>query len=369
MSHRRFRIAILTGGGDAPGLNGVIRATVMAAEGFGWECYGIRDGFDGLLAPQRCEGEGIFRLRPDMTHGIVHLGGSILGSSNRSDPMHFPTRAADGSYSEQDRTDAVVALCAVHGVDALVMVGGDGSMAIADCLQKKGLRVVGVPKTIDNDLERTAVTFGFNSAVGFATECIDRLHSTAFSHHRVMVVEVMGRYAGWIALHAGLAGGAHAILIPEIPFNIDKVADAIAVRDGEGRHDSIIVVAEGARALGGQRELVAPAVAGHVERLGGIGAQVEARLQERTGKECRSVVLGHLLRGGSPSATDRVLALRFGAAAVRALAEGHSGVMVALGVDGIERVPLADVAGRSRQVPLNSDLIVCARELGLCLGD
>lgn len=368
MSKAATRIAILTGGGDAPGLNAVIRAAVLSAERLGWECHGIRDGFNGLLAPGECRGEGVWHLRPDMVHGIAHLGGTMLGSSNQSNPMRFPVRAADGSVSEADRTDEVVALCREHGFEALLVVGGDGSMEIAGCLQKKGLRVIGVPKTIDNDLDRTIATFGFDTAVGFATECIDRLHSTAQSHHRVMVVEVMGRYAGWIALHAGLAGGAHAILIPEIPFDVDAVADAILVREGEGRRDSIVVVAEGALPKGGQRELLAPAVAGHAERLGGIGSRLEALLHARTGKDCRSVVLGHLLRGGSPSAVDRVVGARFGAAAVRALAQGHSGVMVALGDPAIELVPLAEVAGRSRCVPASSDIIMTARELGICFG-
>ncbi|MES2015558.1 MAG: ATP-dependent 6-phosphofructokinase [Pseudomonadota bacterium] len=363
------RIAILTGGGDAPGLNAVIRATVLSAERIGWECYGIRDGFNGLLAPDQVDGEGVFRLLPETVRGIAHLGGTILGSSNRSNPMHFPVRAADGSMGEADRTDELVALCRSHGFEALVMVGGDSSMVIAHCLQQKGLRVIGVPKTIDNDLDHTFATFGFDSAVGFATDCIDRLHSTAHSHHRVIVVEVMGRYAGWIALHAGVAGGAHAILIPEIPFDIALVAGAILARERAGRHDAIVVVAEGAQPRDGQHALAAPAAGGHAERLGGIGSRLEAMLAQRTGKDCRSVVLGHLLRGGSPSAIDRVWASRFGAAAVRALALGHSGVMVSLGYSTIELVPLADVAGHSKLVPADSDTIMTARELGICFGD
>ena len=364
----RKRIGLLTGGGDAPGLNAVIRAVVLSAERRGWECFGIHDGFNGLLAPEHCSGQPMRRLTASDVHGIGHLGGTILGSSNRGNPLSFPVRGADGSVSEQDRSDDVVALCRQHRFDALVIVGGDGSMGIANHLHQKGLRVIGVPKTIDNDLDRTLSTFGFDTAVGFATECIDRLHSTAQSHHRVMVVEVMGRYAGWIALHAGMAAGAHAILIPEIPFDIDKVADAILEREGAGRHHSIVVVAEGAQPIGGERALLTPAGDGHAERLGGIGARVAALLEQRTGKECRSLVLGHLLRGGSPSAFDRVCASRFGAAAVRAIADGHGGVMVSLGYSTINLVALADVAGHTKCVPVEGDTVATARELGIVFG-
>jgi len=363
------RIGIVTGGGDAPGLNAVIRAVVLAAAPLGWECHGIRDGFNGLLAPADCLGEPVVRLTAASVHGIGHLGGTILGSTSRGNPMRYPVRGSDGTLTEQDRSAELAGLCRQRGLDALVIVGGDGSMAIADCLQRKGLRVVGVPKTIDNDLDRTLQTFGFDTAAGFATACIDRLHTTADSQHRVMVVEVMGRYAGWIALHAGIAGGAHAILLPEIPFDLDLVAEAIRKRDAAGWRHSIVVVAEGAQPAGGTRQLLETAAAGHPERLGGIGARVEAGLAQRTGKECRSVVLGHLLRGGSPSAFDRVVAARFGAAAVRVLARGQSGVMVALGEQEIVTVPLAEVAGRTKCVPLGGDTVRTARALGICLGD
>ncbi|MGI4721350.1 MAG: 6-phosphofructokinase [Janthinobacterium lividum] len=362
------RIAISTGGGDAPGLNAVIRSVVLAADQLGWESFGIRDGFNGLLAPDRCIGDPLFRLFPDSVHGIGHLGGTILGSTNRGNPGRFPFHGDTGT-EETDRTDELVRLCRQRGFDAVVIVGGDGSMTIADSLRRKGLRVIGVPKTIDNDLDRTVQTFGFDSAVGFATECIDRLHTTADSQHRVMVVEVMGRYAGWIALHAGLAAGAHAILLPEIAFCLDSVAEAIAKRDAAGRCHSIVVVAEGAQPKDGRREIRTPAGSGRAERLGGIGGWVETELAARTGKECRSVVLGHLLRGGSPSAFDRVVASRFGAAAVRALARGEHGVMVALRDAGIETVPLADVAGRTRLVPVDGDTVRTVRELGICLGE
>ncbi len=360
------RIAIVTGGGDAPGLNAVIRAVVLASSRLGWECCGIRDGFNGLLTPEGCLGEPVLRLLPEAVHGIAHLGGTILGSTSRGNPLRYPE---PGGAAVRDRSDELLALLRASGVDALVMVGGDSSMDIAACLQGKGLPVVGVPKTIDNDLDGTNQTFGFDTAVGFATECIDRLHTTADSQHRVMVVEVMGRYAGWIALHAGLAGGAHAILLPEIPFDIDTVAQAIARRQAAGRGHAIVVAAEGAQPRGGRPEVRAAPGAGHAERLGGIGAWVETALAGRLNKECRSVVLGHLLRGGSPSSFDRVAASRFGAAAVRALAQGKSGVMVALDGEDIVTVPLADVAGRNRRVPVDGDTVRTARELGICFGD
>ncbi|CAN7378688.1 6-phosphofructokinase [Massilia sp. LjRoot122] len=363
------RIAIVTGGGDAPGLNAVIRAVVLAGAGQGWECHGIRDGFNGLLAPGACSGEPVLHLTPERVHGIAHLGGTILGSTNRGNPLRYPVRHGGPGPAEQDRSDELIKLFRQRGLDALVMVGGDSSMEIAEALFRKGLRVIGVPKTIDNDLDGTFQTFGFDTAVGFATECIDRLHTTADSQHRVMVVEVMGRYAGWIALHAGMAGGAHAILLPEIPFDVDVVADAVARRDAAGHGHTIVVAAEGAQPLGRERAVQAAAGAGHAERLGGIGAWVEARLAERTGKECRSVVLGHLLRGGAPSAFDRVVAARFGAAAVRALARGESGVMMALGGQDIGSVPLGQVAGRSKRVPVDGDTVRTARELGICFGD
>ena len=363
------RIAISTGGGDAPGLNAVIRAAVLAAERLGWECHGIRDGFDGLLAPSRCLAEPVPRLTAASVHGIGHLGGTILGSTNHGNPMRYPVRRPDGSLAEVDRVDELAGLCRRHGFDALVIVGGDGSMEIAAALHRKGLRVVGVPKTIDNDLDRTLQTFGFDTAVGFATECIDRLHTTADSQHRAMVVEVMGRHAGWIALHAGIAGGAHAILLPEIPFDIGLVAEAVRKRDARGWRHAIVVVAEGAQPLGHGPSVREPAGAGHAERLGGIGAWVEARLAALTGKECRSVALGHLLRGGSPSAFDRVTAARFGTAAIRVLARGQYGVMVTLAERLIGTVPLAAVAGHTRRVPLDGDTVRTAYDLGICLGD
>lgn len=363
------RIAISTGGGDAPGLNAVIRAVVLAGGRRGWECYGIRDGFNGILFPERYADGGVVRLTRDKVRNIGHLGGTVIGTTNRGNPFHFPTRMPDGSVGETDRSDEILAFFAQREIDALVSVGGDGSLTIAHALHQKGLRVVGVPKTIDNDLDKTMTTFGFDTAVAFATECIDRLHSTADSHQRVMVVEVMGRYAGWIALHAGIAGNAHAILMPEIPFDLETVAQHIRARDAEGRSYSLVVVAEGAVARDGHAEVLAPAEIGHAERLGGIGERVARDLQQRTGKEARAVVLGHLLRGGSPTAFDRLASMRFGAAAVRALDEGLSGVMVSLSFPNVNYIALEEVAGRMKCVPMDGDTLQTARDLGICLGD
>ncbi len=363
------RIAINTGGGDAPGLNAVIRAIVLSAINRGWECLGVRDGFNGILCPERYPQGGLLPMTRDTVRGIAHLGGTILGTTNQGNPLQFPTAGADGSVTNRDRSDEVLAFFQREKLDALISIGGDGSLTIANALHKKGLRVVGVPKTIDNDLDKTATTFGFDTAVSFATDCIDRLHSTAESHHRIMVVEVMGRYAGWIALHAGIAGGAHSILIPEIPFDIDKVAGKVRWRDGRGRTYSIVVVAEGAAPAQGGREIIRAADQGHAERLGGVGETVARALQERTGKDTRVVVLGHLLRGGSPTSFDRISALRFGAAAVRALDEGMSGVMVALAYPNVAYVALEDVAGRMKSVPADSDTLQTARDIGICLGD
>jgi 6-phosphofructokinase 1 len=365
----RYRIAICTGGGDAPGLNAVIRAVVLSCVQRGWECYGIRDGFNGILSPKQYPHGGVIPLTREMVRDITHLGGTIIGTTNRGNPLHFPVTNPDGSITERDRTDELVQGLAIYGIDALISVGGDGSMQIAAALARKGVRVIGVPKTIDNDLEGTVQTFGFDTAVAFATECIDRLHSTAQAHQRVMVVEVMGRYAGWIALSAGVSGTAHAILIPEIPYDITKVAAKIARRESEGRNYSIVVVAEGARPLDGTHSVVAPAEVGRAERLGGIGERVATELQALTGHETRSVVLGHLLRGGSPTTFDRLLSLRFGAAAVRAIEDGQTGVMVALDPPTVRYVPLEEATNRTKSVPLDCDTMLTARDLGISFGD
>ena len=362
------RIAINTGGGDAPGLNAVIRAVVLSAINRGIDVVGIRDGYNGLLAPKLYAGGGLVKLTRNSVRGITHLGGTILGTTNKGNPLRFPVRQRNGSYIETDRSDELLAAFARHHIDALIAIGGDGSLSIANALAKKGLRVVGVPKTIDNDLDKTVVTFGFDTAVEFATECLDRLHSTAEAHRRIMVVEVMGRYAGWIALHAGVSGTADAILIPEIPYDIQKVAEKTVARRRAGRHFSIIVVAEGAKPVGGTHSVIGKQI-GQAERLGGAAETIAKQLQEMTGQETRHVVLGPLQRGGTPTTSDRLISLRFGAAAVRALDEGRSGVMVALDPPVVRYVPLAQATRRMKTVPVQSDTMLTARDLGICFGD
>jgi phosphofructokinase-like protein len=364
------RIAINTGGGDAPGLNAVIHAAVHAAHNLGWEIVGIRDGLDGLLHPENHPDGGVIRLTRPLVRDIAHLGGTILGTSNHGNPFKFRVSQPDGSCREIDRSDEVIRRFRDHRLDGLISVGGDGTLSIAHDLHRKGLRVIGVPKTIDNDLEATMTTFGFDSAVSFATESIDRLHFTAESHRRVLVVEVMGRYAGWIALHAGIAGRADAILIPEIPYDIGKVAEHIRRRTaGHDRRHAIVVVAEGAKPVGGGVTLKAAAAPGRVERLGGVGGIVAGQLGELTGKETRSVVLGHLLRGGQPTSLDRSLGLIFGAAAVRALADGHDGVMVAVNPPRIEHVPLQVATARLKLVAADDYAVMTARALDVSFGD
>ena len=363
------RIAVSTGGGDAPGLNAVIRAIVLSALNRGWECVGIRDGYNGLLTPGDYPQGGLMPLDRSAVRGLTHLGGTILGTTNRGNPLRFPVKGKDGKVEEQDRSDELVALFRSQGLDALIAIGGDGSLEIADALNRKGLPVVGVPKTIDNDLDQTVVTFGFDTAVDFATECIDRLHSTAESHQRIMVIEVMGRYAGWIALHSGVAASADVILIPEIPYDIRKVAEKVAERERNRRYFSIVVVAEGALPAGGGRTVAEEKTAGKAERLGGVGQKVSAELEKLTGKESRVVVLGHLLRGGRPTSQDRLISLRFGAAAVRALGEGRSGIMVALDPPTVKYVPLGACIRRMKTVPVDCDTVLTARDLGISFGD
>ncbi len=361
------KIAINTGGGDAPGLNAVIRAVVHAAIGRGWQCVGIRDGYNGLLKPEEYPDGGIIPLTLDSVRGITHLGGTMLGTTNKGNPYKFPVLQEDGTYKEVNRLPEVAQKLRDYQIDALIAIGGDGSLMIANKLREEGIRIVGVPKTIDNDLEQT-ITFGFDSAVTFATECLDRLHSTAESHHRVIVAEVMGRYAGWIALYAGVAGTADAILIPEIPFDIEKVAQKIRYRETLSRKFSIIVVAEGARPIGGDYSIIGKSV-GQAERLGGVGHTVGGLIEELTGKETRVVVLGHLLRGGTPTTRDRLVSLRLGTASVRALAEGRDGVMVAYKGDIVSYIPISEIAGKMKIVPLDHDVLCTARELGISFGD
>jgi 6-phosphofructokinase 1 len=362
------RISICTGGGDAPGLNAVIYSVVHAAARLGWKVSGIREGYDGLLFPDQYPDGGLVELNEESVKNIHHLGGTLLGTTNRGNPFQVLERAAGGATREVDLSDRVLEGFRKNKIDAHVAVGGDGSLSIALQLHRKGLRLVGVPKTIDNDLGSTFATFGFSTAVSFATDCIDRLHMTAQAHRRIMVVEVMGRYAGWIALHCGIAGQAEAILIPEVPFDIHKVAAHLQKAANSSRQHAIVVVAEGARGLDGDLT-VKSHEPGRVERLGGVGEKVAAQLQELTGKEARAVVLGHLLRGGSPNAQDRIFGLGFGAGAVYALSQGMDGVMVALHPPKLAFVPLADAVAQLRLVPLDGDAMLTARTLGICFGD
>jgi 6-phosphofructokinase 1 len=361
-----MKIAVNTGGGDAPGLNAVIRAATLSAIERGWEVWGIRNGYQGLLDMQ--PEQGVMPLTRASVRGITHLGGTILGTANRGNPFEYPVQTPDGVRAV-DRSDELMEQFRSHGFDALIAIGGDGSLSLAYKLMQKGLPVIGVPKTIDNDLPETVVTFGFDTAVSIATEAIDRLHSTAESHRRVIVVEVMGRYAGWIALNSGVAATADVILIPEIPFSIEKVCDKIRRREEEGRCFSIVVAAEGAKPEGGSLQTIGEKEVGREVRLGGIAEQVAAEIGSRTGKETRSLVLGHLQRGGGPTTFDRLVSLRFGAAAVRCLAEGKLGTMVALDPPTVKAVPLADIAGRMKNVPLDCDTVITARDLGICFGD
>ena len=359
------RIAITTGGGDAPGLNAVIRAVTLGALQRGWECVGIRCGYDGLIHPDWFPQGGTIPLTRDTVRGIAHTGGTILGTTNRGDPFKNEIPQDDGSTKEVDLSQQLLAGFQEHKIDAVVAIGGDGSMAIAAQVAKLGIKIVGVPKTIDNDLAGTVATFGFDTAFSFATEAIGRLHSTASSHQRVMCVEVMGRYAGWIALYSGVAGSADVVLIPEIPFHIDKVAEKVMQRNEAGRNFSIVCVAEGAIPAGGTMSFVD----GEQKRLGGMGKIVADSLAPRIPNGVRTVVLGHLLRGGEPTARDRLLSFRFGAAAVRALADGKENVLVALDPPTVKYIPLEDCTQRIRVVPVDCDTILTARDLGMCLGD
>lgn len=358
------RIAINTGGGDAPGLNAVIRAAVLSALNNGWEVYGIRKGYGSLLGE-----EPLVRLDQESVRGITHLGGTILGTTNRGNPFEWPEHQPDGTIELRDRSGEILAGFERNQLDALIAIGGDGSLRIAQRLAEKGLPVVGVPKTIDNDLAATQVTFGFHTAVQTATDAIDKLHSTAESHERVMVVEVMGRDTGWIALHSGVSGTADVILIPEIPYDFEKVAEKIRERYATGRRFAIVVAAEGAVEKTHGVVLAEQATPGHAQRYGGIAEQLARQIAERTGVETRSIVLGHLQRGGSPTAYDRLIALRFGSAAVRCVAQRQFGRMVALQPPGVRAVPLAEATRELKRVPVESDTVRTARDLGISFGD
>ncbi len=357
---KKLKIAVNTGGGDAPGLNAVIRAVVLSARNRGWSVHGIRRSYHGLLGEDE-----IVELTEDSVRGITHLGGTILGTTNRGDPFSWSRELPDGGVEKRDRSGEVVEAFHRHGFDALIAIGGDGSLRIAHELSQKGVPVVGVPKTIDNDIPGTALSFGFLTAVYVATDAIDRLHSTAQAHERVMVVEVMGRNSGWIALFSGVAGTADVILIPEIPYDIDKVCHKVLQRERVGRRFTIVVVAEGATPVGGEQIYRDE----DQRRLGGIGEQVARQISERTGKEARALALRHLQRGGSPISYDRLIALRFGAAAVACVAAGQFGRMVTLQPPRVESVPLAEAVGRQKKVPIDGDVVATGRALGICFGD
>jgi 6-phosphofructokinase 1 len=357
------RACILTGGGDAPGLNAVVRAFVKTGCAAGFEVYGSEDGFEGLIHTER-----MVNLKPASVRGILPRGGSILGCSNRANPFAYPTRDAKGRERFVDVADRVLDNIREHEIDVLVMVGGDGTMSHARDFESRGVRIVGVPKTIDNDLAATDVTFGFDTAVGTATWAIDALHSTAESHDRVMLLELMGRYAGWIPLHAGIAGGADVILLPELPYDVERVVAKIEARAAAGFTFSIVVVGEGAKPKGGVMATVNKGHKGHLARLGGAAQQLADLLEGRLSHEVRVTVLGHLQRGGSPSAFDRLLGTRFGVAAAQSCARGETGVMVALRGQDIVTVPLAEAVGRPKLVPIDGALVNAARAVGIELG-
>ena len=359
-----MRLALSTGGGDAPGLNAVIRAAVLSALSRNWEVLGIKRGFAGLLGD-----DDVVSLTRESVRGIAHMGGTILRTTNRGNPFCWPRKRADGTFEEIDRSDELILNARQLGIEAVITIGGDGSLAIADQLADKGMKVVGVPKTIDNDVAGTITTFGFDTAVNTALEAIDRLHTTAESHDRVIVIEVMGRHAGFIALHAGLAGTADVILIPEIPYELSKVCDKIVARDKAGRRFSIVVVAEGAIPKGGAESTMGPSMPGQDRRVGGIAGRMAYEIQQATGKETRSLVLGHLQRGGMPTGYDRLLATRFGGAAVRAVAEKKWGHMVALQSPHIVTIPIKEVLRETKRVDATHDVVRTARETGISFGD
>ncbi|MBX3464156.1 MAG: 6-phosphofructokinase [Planctomycetes bacterium] len=363
MSATARRIGVVTGGGDCPGLNAVIRAVAKSAARRGWEAIGVLGGYEGLLEPRRT-----LPLDPRAIGGLLVRGGTILGTANRG---RFSAKTGHGDQRQlpvellQGVADGMREL----GLSALVSIGGDGSLTIAQQMHAFGIPIVGVPKTIDNDLAGTLMTFGFDSAVACATDALDRLHTTAESHDRVMVLEVMGRYAGWIALYAAIAGGADVVLIPEIPFVWERVVAKIAERESQGRKFTLVVAAEGAVVQGGSFVTRAGQEANREAHLGGIGAVVAAELQQRTGKETRVCVLGHLQRGGGPTTFDRLLCSVFGATAVELIADGRFGKMVAWTGDQVGAIDIHEAVGRLKTVPLDGNLVRTARSLGIAFGD
>ncbi len=359
-----MRIAISTGGGDAPGLNAVIRAAVLSAADRGWDVLGIKRGFAGLMGEDE-----VIPMTRETVRGIAHLGGTILRTTNRGNPFHYPRAQPDGTIVSEDRSDELIENAARLGIDAIISIGGDGSLSIAQKLCDKGMKIVGVPKTIDNDVSGTITSFGFDTAVNTAMEAIDKLHTTAESHDRVMVMEVMGRDAGFIALHSGVAGTADVILIPEIPYDIEKVCEKIEARDRGGRHFSIVVVAEGAFPKGGTTSTLGESLPGEARRIGGLCEPIAREIQARTGKETRSLVLGHLQRGGMPTGYDRLLATRFGGAAVRAVADEKWAHMVALQSPHIVTIPIKEALRETKRVDPTHDLVLTARATGISFGD
>ena len=348
-------IGICTGGGDAPGLNAVIRAAVKSAIlKYHWRIIGIPDGFDGLIWPEKSR-----PLTLKDVSGILPRGGTILGTTNRGNPFHYQI-IENGAEVIRDISDEVIANSRKLGIDAVISIGGDGSQKIALDLFKKGMKIVGVPKTIDNDLSATEVTFGFDTALVTATDAVDKIHTTAESHHRIMVVEVMGRDAGWIALQAGIAGGAHVILIPEIPFSIDKICEHVAFRESFGKRFTIIVVAEGVKV---------PVEWQEHRRTGSVGNRIGDAVSRGAKKDVRVSVLGHIQRGGSPTPFDRILATRFGVAAVDLIAEGGFGKMVCLQKTRIEAVDIVDAVGQLKTVDPHGQIVNTARSIGISFGD
>ena len=348
-------IGICTGGGDAPGLNAVIRAAAKCAFlKYKWKVIGIPDGFDGLIWPEKS-----YELTLKQVSGILPRGGTILGTTNRGNPFRYKT-LENGKEVVRDISDQVITNACKLGIDAVITIGGDGSQKIALELFQKGMKLVGVPKTIDNDLSATEITFGFDTALHTATDAVDKIHTTAESHHRIMVVEVMGRDAGWIALEAGIAGGAHVILIPEIPFSIEGICGYVAEREGYGKRFTIVVVAEG---------IHLPPELQENRRAGAVGNLVGDAIAALSHKEVRVSVLGHIQRGGSPTPFDRILATRFGVAAVDLIAQGGFGKMVCLRNQRIEAVDIAQAVGRLKTVDPDGQLVRTARAIGICFGD
>ncbi len=357
-----MKIGVLNSGGDCPGLNAVIHGVVGAAHELGWEVVGFKDGFEGLLPP------GDFRiLKPSDTIGILKLGGTILGSTNKG---HFAAKIGTGDVAEVPKEIIARAKETMDRLEirALIVVGGDGSLTTALQLFKAGWPVIGVPKTIDNDLCATAMTFGFDSAVTTVVDGLDRLNTTAESHKRVMVLEVMGRHAGWIALWGGIAGGANVILLPEIPFSLEKISRFIKQRDAQGYHSTLVVVAEGSKMPDGEIVTIEKISTGEV-RLGGIGEQVAIHLQQLTGKETRACTLGHLQRGGAPTALDRILGMRFGVKAVKLAEEGAFGRMVSYEAYHVGSVTIEEAVNKLRLVEPDGELVQAAKAVGICLGD